>query len=150
MPSGVRKNDFRRAQDDPKRPQESPRWPKMTPEGPQNDPRGAQDGAKSDPEPQDEKGSEPRRSQDRLGPPPWPPKTSPNTSPVIGESEKTNIKVENIHLDIFEKLHAKTSESQWHTGRTRADLPSSAAPPGGPKNEHQIEPCRRGERTKRT
>ena len=59
MLHGVPQNEPRRAQDDPKRGQ---RRPKTTL-------RGTQEGQKSDPESQDEKKTEPRRSQDRLGPP---------------------------------------------------------------------------------
>ena len=59
MLHGVPKNEPRRAQDDPKR---GLRRPKTTL-------RGTQEGQKSDPESQDEKRTEPRRSQDRLGPP---------------------------------------------------------------------------------
>ena len=59
MLHGVPKNEPRRAQDDPKRGQ---RRPKTTL-------RGTQEAQKSDPESQDEKRTEPRRSQDRLGPP---------------------------------------------------------------------------------
>ena len=59
MLHGVPKSEPRRAQDDPKRGQ---RRPKTTL-------RGTQEAQKSDPEPQDEKRTEPRRSQDRLGPP---------------------------------------------------------------------------------
>ena len=58
MLHGVPQNEPRRAQDDPKRDQ---RRPKATL-------RGTQEGQKSDPESQDEKRTEPRRSQDRLGP----------------------------------------------------------------------------------
>ena len=59
MLHGVPKNEPRRAQDDPKRGQ---RRSKTTL-------RGTQEAQKSDPESQDEKRTEPRRSQDRLGPP---------------------------------------------------------------------------------
>ena len=59
MLHGVPQNEPRRAQDDPKRGQ---RRPKTTL-------RGTQEGQKSDPESQDEKRTDPRRSQDRLGPP---------------------------------------------------------------------------------
>ena len=59
MLHGVPKNEPRRARDDPKRGQ---RRPKTTL-------RGTQGCQKSDPESQDEKRTEPRRSQDRLGPP---------------------------------------------------------------------------------
>ena len=59
MLHGVPKNELRRAQDDPKRGQ---RRPKTTL-------RGTQEAQKSDPESQDEKRTEPRRSQDHLGPP---------------------------------------------------------------------------------
>ena len=60
MLHGVPKNEPRRSQDGPKRGQ---RRPKTTL-------RGTQEAQKSDPESQDEKRTEPRRSQDRLGPPP--------------------------------------------------------------------------------
>ena len=43
--------------------------PKRSPRRPKTTPRGAQDDQKSDPERQDEKRTEPRRSWDRLGPP---------------------------------------------------------------------------------
>ena len=59
MLHGVPKNEPRRAQDGSKRGQ---RRPKTTL-------RGTQEAQKSDPESQDEKRTEPRRSQDRLGPP---------------------------------------------------------------------------------
>ena len=59
MLHGVPQNEPRRAQDDPKR---GLRRPKTTL-------RGTQEAQKSDPESQDEKRTEPRRSQDRLGPP---------------------------------------------------------------------------------
>ena len=59
MLHGVPQNETRRAQDAPKRGQ---RRPKTTL-------RGTQEGQKNDPESQDEKRTEPRRSQDRLGPP---------------------------------------------------------------------------------
>ena len=47
-------------------PQEGRKWHQ---ERPKMVLRGAEDGPKSDPKPQDEKRTEPRRSQDRLGPP---------------------------------------------------------------------------------
>ena len=59
MLHGVPKNEPRRAQDDPKRGQKRPKTTL----------RGAQEAQKSDPESQDEKRTDPRRSQDRLGPP---------------------------------------------------------------------------------
>ena len=59
MLHGVPKNEPRRAQDDPKRGQRRPRTTL----------RCIQEAPKSDPESQDEKKSEPRRSRDRLGPP---------------------------------------------------------------------------------
>ena len=59
MLHGVPKNEPRRAQDDSKR---GLRRPKTTL-------RGTQGAQKSGPESQDEKRTEPRRSQDRLGPP---------------------------------------------------------------------------------
>ena len=59
MLHGVPQNEPRRAQDDPKRGQRRPNTTL----------RGTQEGQKSDPESQDEKRTEPRRSQDRLGPP---------------------------------------------------------------------------------
>ena len=59
MLHGVPQNEPRRAQDDPKRDQLRPKTTL----------RGTQEGRKSDPESQDEKRTEPRRSQDRLGPP---------------------------------------------------------------------------------
>ena len=59
MLHGVPKNEPRRAQDDPKRGQRRPTTTL----------KGTQEGQKSDPESQDEKRTEPRRSQDRLGPP---------------------------------------------------------------------------------
>ena len=46
MPSGVLRNEPRRAQDDPKRAQESPRWPNMRSEAPQNDPKRSSRGFK--------------------------------------------------------------------------------------------------------
>ena len=55
MPSGLPKNEPRRAQDDPKRAQESPRWSKTRPKATQDDPKSAQEGQKSEPRPQDEK-----------------------------------------------------------------------------------------------
>ena len=55
---------------------QAPRGSKMTPKGtkrpqksPKTTPSGVQEGQKSDPKRQDEKRTEPRRSQDRLGPP---------------------------------------------------------------------------------
>ena len=82
------------AKNDPKR---SPRRPKTTP-------RGAQDDQKSDPERQDEKRTEPRRSWDRLGPPPrarpparahprgsiWEAKTAPKSIPKRSKIEAKN------------------------------------------------------------
>ena len=59
MLHGVPKNEPRRAQDGPKRGQ---RRTKTTP-------RGTQEVQKSDPEPQDEKRTEPRRSQGHFEPP---------------------------------------------------------------------------------
>jgi hypothetical protein len=53
-------------QNGPKRPQEEP---KRGQGHPKTAPRGAQEGQKSEPKPQDEKRTEPRRPQDRLGPP---------------------------------------------------------------------------------
>ena len=47
-------------------PQEGRKWPQ---ERPKMVLRWAEDGPKSDPKPQDEKRTEPRRSQERLGPP---------------------------------------------------------------------------------
>ena len=59
MLHGVPKNEARRAQDDPKRDQIRPKRTL----------RGTQEAQKSDPQSQDEKRTDPRRSQDRLGPP---------------------------------------------------------------------------------
>ena len=57
----------------PKRHPRTENWPpegrKWHQERPKMVIRGAEDGPKSDPKPQDEKRTEPRRSQDRLGPP---------------------------------------------------------------------------------
>ena len=63
MPSGMPQNEPKRAQDSPKQGQEHP----------QTAPRGAHEGQKSEPKPQDEKITTPRRSQDRLGQLPGPP-----------------------------------------------------------------------------
>ena len=46
MPSGVPKNESRRAQDDPKRAQETLIWLKMRPEASQNDPKRSPRGSK--------------------------------------------------------------------------------------------------------
>ena len=92
MLHGVPQNEPRRAQDDPKRGQ---RRPKTTL-------RGTQEGQKSDPESQDEKRTEPRRSQDRLGLPTgrfaqfsrpprgsiWDPKTVQNRSNNDSKSKR--------------------------------------------------------------
>ena len=59
MLSGMPQNEPKRAQDTPKQGQGRPKTA----------PRGAQEGHKSEPKPQDEKRTEPRRSQDRLGSP---------------------------------------------------------------------------------
>ena len=94
MLHGVPKNEPRRAQDDPKRGQ---RRPKTTL-------RGTQEAQKSDPESQDEKRTEPRRSQDRLGPPQgpicvpqrpprgsiWEAKTAPKSIPKRSKIEAKN------------------------------------------------------------
>ena len=91
MLHGVPHNEPRRAQDDPRR---GLRRPKTTL-------RGTQEGQKSDPESQDEKKAEPRRSQDRLGPPMapkrsllwnplgaiWDPKTAPKSIPKRSKIE---------------------------------------------------------------
>jgi len=66
MPFGVTENYPRRAQDVPKRAQDGP---KRSQKRLKPTPRGAQEGRKSEPKPQDERRTEPRRSQGCLGPP---------------------------------------------------------------------------------
>ena len=66
MLHGVAKSEPRRAKNDPQRAQNGP---KRSQRRPKTTPRGTQEVQKSDPEPQDAKRTEPRRSQDRLRPP---------------------------------------------------------------------------------
>ena len=66
MPSGVPQNEPKTTQNGPKRAQDDP---KRGQRRPKTTPRGTRWAPKSDPEAQDEKRTEPRRSQDRLGPP---------------------------------------------------------------------------------
>ena len=94
MLSGMPQNEPKRAQDSPKQGQ----W------RPKTAPRGAQEGQKSEPKPQDEKRTEPRRSQDRLGPPTgrfaqfsgiprgsiWEPKSAPKRNQKQSKIEAKN------------------------------------------------------------
>ena len=116
MLHGVPKNEPRRAQDDPKRGQKRPKTTL----------RGTQEAQKSDPESQDEKRTDPRRSQDRIGPP-MGPKRSLLCTPrgVIWEAKtapKSIPKRSKIEAKIEDEKKATQDDLGPILGRSWVDL----------------------------
>ena len=123
MLHGVPQNEPRRAQDGPKRGRRPPK----------TSPRGTQEAKKSDPESQDEKRTESRRSQDRLGlnsggvppvyPHPrgaiWDPKMAPKPIP---KRSKIDAKIEDEKKATQDDLGAVLERSWFDLGPTLGSI----------------------------